>query len=284
MKFNRLSCFLIGVFVWIPTGHANVKQFTLYGNVEDSVSWPTAEKIEVTVAYDTALFSGALPSRTDDAITEISVTFRDEENQLVAQQHYAPEGHELVLENYVYLHATREMSSLAMRYTSNSDIESITLLLTPVVQSDKIVFDWEHNYPLYRIRSPQHAPIRLYAFGEHSQGISFNATYLIHTLTYPKDTDADGIIDDVDQCTDSILSDVVELNGIKSSVVNYIDESGCSIMDHYQKCQSEVAQNSPFYSYRGPTYCQTQVGYHLYNERVITYPELRILRSLFSRF
>ena len=98
------------------------------------------------------------------------------------------------------------------------------------------------------------------------------------------DSDGDGVADDVDVCTSSNLDETVAFGGwYETGVTNYMDESGCSIMDHYAACEAESESTAPagpvFSSFAGPSYCETSVGYSLQGEGVIDYTESRMLRK-----
>ena len=98
------------------------------------------------------------------------------------------------------------------------------------------------------------------------------------------DSDGDGLADDVDACVASNLDETVAFGGwYETGVTNYMDESGCSIMDHYAACEAESESTAPagpvFSSFAGPSYCETSVGYSLQGEGVIDYTESRMLRN-----
>ena len=99
-----------------------------------------------------------------------------------------------------------------------------------------------------------------------------------------EDTDGDGLADNVDACVASNLDETVAFGGwYETGVTNYMDESGCSIMDHYAACEAESESTAPagpvFSSFAGPSYCETSVGYSLQGEGVIDYTESRMLRN-----
>ncbi|CAB0151116.1 hypothetical protein PSI9734_01530 [Pseudidiomarina piscicola] len=111
------------------------------------------------------------------------------------------------------------------------------------------------------------------------------ATSIVGTLDV-FDTDGDGIADDVDVCSVSILDETVMFDGwLNSGVTNYVDESGCSIMDHYAACEAEEEEqpSSPWGWFQpvssGPSYCETQVVYGLQSDGVIDHMEGRMLRN-----
>ncbi|MDN7134436.1 hypothetical protein [Pseudidiomarina terrestris] len=100
------------------------------------------------------------------------------------------------------------------------------------------------------------------------------------------DTDRDGVIDDLDLCSASLVEETVIFGGwLDSGVTNYTDESGCTIMDRYAACEAEEATQptspwgwfQPVYS--GPTYCEQQVVYGLQDDGIIDYTEGRMLRN-----
>ncbi|WP_411359128.1 thrombospondin type 3 repeat-containing protein [Pseudidiomarina salilacus] len=111
---------------------------------------------------------------------------------------------------------------------------------------------------------------------------------LVDTLIYSNgvgDADGDGVPDELDSCPASATDETVMFrNWYDSSVTNYVDESGCTIMDHYAKCepaeQEEISRFSRFQPrYSGPSYCEKQVSYGLVDEGIIDYTEARMLRD-----
>ncbi|WP_173920510.1 hypothetical protein [Pseudidiomarina piscicola] len=100
------------------------------------------------------------------------------------------------------------------------------------------------------------------------------------------DTDGDGVSDSNDLCSVSILDETVMFDGwLNSGVTNHVDESGCSIMDHYAACAVEEDEqpSSPWGWFQpvssGPSYCETQVVYGLQSDGVIDHMEGRMLRN-----
>lgn len=111
----------------------------------------------------------------------------------------------------------------------------------------------------------------------------FYADINVHSLRYiSADEDDDGVYFSADKCPESDISATVVQNGVDSGVANEIDAKGCTIMDRYASCEAERSKvGYSLFSYQGPTMCQTRVGYELYNEGIIDYPELRRLRAMF---
>lgn len=113
-----------------------------------------------------------------------------------------------------------------------------------------------------------------------------NTAYInldVHTLRYlGTDSDDDGVIDEDDICPTSLPHETVLFGDwLDSSVANHTDEQGCTIMDHYAACHAE---NNSSYSlgYSGPSYCEQKVGYTLMRKEIISYTELRLLRTALS--
>ncbi|RUO63665.1 hypothetical protein [Pseudidiomarina insulisalsae] len=123
-----------------------------------------------------------------------------------------------------------------------------------------------------------------------NNGAGFTESWVyvgVHTLRYIdliQDADGDGVADTLDACADSLLDPNVMFGPIDSGVSNYVDVTGCSIMDHYAACEAEEAEEptspwgwiQPVYS--GPTYCEKQVSYNLVADGVIDHTESRMLR------
>ncbi|WP_411360644.1 hypothetical protein [Pseudidiomarina sp. YC-516-91] len=107
---------------------------------------------------------------------------------------------------------------------------------------------------------------------------------VIGTYTLQADADADGVLDDVDLCgTSNLAETVIFRDWYDSGVVNYVDGDGCSIMDRYAACSVETETRNLFSRFRplynGPSYCEKQVSYALYDEQIITSIEARLLRD-----
>ena len=109
--------------------------------------------------------------------------------------------------------------------------------------------------------------------------------FLIDTVAYGSvDADEDGISDSADSCTSSIMNETVSFGGwYETGVTNYLDESGCTIMDRYAACEAEAQPTAPtgpmFSTFSGPSYCETQVAYGLQSDGMIDYMESRMLRN-----
>ncbi|MGQ4277594.1 hypothetical protein ACQ5ES_11150 [Pseudidiomarina sp. E22-M8] len=120
-------------------------------------------------------------------------------------------------------------------------------------------------------------------------GAGFNESWVyvgVHTLRYfIQDADGDGVADTLDTCPASLLDPNTMFGAIDSGVQNYVDANGCSIMDHYAKCEAEeaAAPTSPWGwfqpVYSGPSHCEKQVAYNLVSDGVIDYSEARMLRN-----
>ncbi len=112
------------------------------------------------------------------------------------------------------------------------------------------------------------------------------ATFISQVLFEP-DADGDGVFDRLDTCPNSLTDETVIFDGwYNSGVTNYVDESGCTIMDRYAACEAEQEEQefsrfsrriSSFYS--GPSYCEKQVAYGLVSDGLIDYSEARALRD-----
>lgn len=116
-------------------------------------------------------------------------------------------------------------------------------------------------------------------FGQEAHVDVFGA---VASLTYlVLDADGDGVLDDVDACAVSDLNETVLFDGwYDSGVTNYVDESGCSIIDHYAACEVEEEPVRGVRSVRsGPSSCEKAVSYDLVADGVISYSEARALRN-----
>lgn len=102
--------------------------------------------------------------------------------------------------------------------------------------------------------------------------------YITSIQALINDADEDGIADEVDQCSASLLDETVSFDGIDSGVANVVDANGCSVMDHYAACEADQ-QSSGFLGYSGASYCEQQVAYQLYREGLIDYADVRALRN-----
>ena len=107
--------------------------------------------------------------------------------------------------------------------------------------------------------------------------------YITSISALINDFDGDGIADEVDACEASILGETVLFDGwYDSGVTNYVDDSGCSVMDHYAACEAEE-QEAPRRGIRsvrsGPSSCEKAVSYDLVADGVISYAEARALRE-----
>ncbi|RUO50108.1 hypothetical protein CWE21_03000 [Pseudidiomarina aquimaris] len=109
------------------------------------------------------------------------------------------------------------------------------------------------------------------------EGVALNVRYI------GVDDDGDGIANEVDACEASILDETVLFDGwYDSGVTNYVDDSGCSVMDHYAACAAEE-QEAPRRGIRsvrsGPSSCEKAVSYDLVADGVLSYSEARMLRN-----
>jgi hypothetical protein len=115
---------------------------------------------------------------------------------------------------------------------------------------------------------------------------SFSGTVTSVFVSLP-DIDGDGVPDEADSCMTSVTGETVLFDGWHDSgVTNYVDESGCTVMDHYAACEVEQEEQevsrfslrSSFF-YSGPSYCEKQVAYGLVSDGLIDYSEARALRD-----
>jgi hypothetical protein len=141
------------------------------------------------------------------------------------------------------------------------------------------------NFPFYVTSDEAEISVsgRIY-LAQAPNVVEFNV--LFDTILYDGlDDDGDGIADGVDNCEASLLEETVLFDGWHDSgVTNYVDESGCSVMDHYAAC--EVEQEEQEFSrfnlrsfYSGPSYCEKQVAYDLVSDGLIDFSEARALRD-----
>lgn len=100
-------------------------------------------------------------------------------------------------------------------------------------------------------------------------------------VSYYPDDDEDGFPNNVDSCPVSIMDETVMFDGwYDSGVTNYVDESGCTITDHYAACEVEEEPVRGIRSVRsGPSSCEKAVSYDLVADGVISYSEARALRE-----
>jgi len=123
-------------------------------------------------------------------------------------------------------------------------------------------------------------------FSEEEQEQQESGFYGIATFIQYIDLDADGdgVPDALDVCSPTILNENVEFASIDTGVPNIIDESGCSIMDHYAACQVEEEPVRGIRSVRrGPSNCEKAVSYELVADGIISYAEARMLRDTLYR-
>lgn len=109
-------------------------------------------------------------------------------------------------------------------------------------------------------------------------GVATNIQYI------DLDADGDGVPDELDVCSPTILNETVEFASIDTGVRNVIDEAGCSIMDHYAACPVEEEPTRGIRSVRrGPSSCEKAVSYDLVAAGLISYAEARMLRDALYR-
>lgn len=119
-----------------------------------------------------------------------------------------------------------------------------------------------------------------YIDGGESSYLEFYAEGEMDTIYFGMpDADADGVPDDVDQCSASLTEETVMFGEYDSSVTNYVDEQGCTIMDHYAACPEETSSRGIRSVRSGPSNCEKAISYELVSDGVITYSEARLLRS-----
>lgn len=125
----------------------------------------------------------------------------------------------------------------------------------------------------------------LHLYEPYAHDDAYGSLLGVNTI-YPDD-DEDGYPNNVDACPVSILDETVMFDGwYDSGVTNYVDASGCTVMDHYAACEADqeeqevsrfTRRSSSFYS--GPSYCEKQVAYGLVSDGLIDYSEARALRD-----
>ncbi|RUO50107.1 hypothetical protein CWE21_02995 [Pseudidiomarina aquimaris] len=118
-------------------------------------------------------------------------------------------------------------------------------------------------------------------YSPYAHDDAYGSLLSVNTI-YPDD-DEDGYPNNVDACPVSIMDETVLFDGwYDSGVTNHMDDSGCSITDHYAACEAEE-QEAPRRGIRsvrsGPSSCEKAVSYDLVADGVISYAEARALRE-----
>lgn len=163
---------------------------------------------------------------------------------------------------------------------ANVGYEQVNFYLTPIGCEN--IFVPETEWPMIYEISPPGVPY--YLSLRFSSGTDYEQVNIIvnelHYSDVADDDDADGVANEQDLCPDSLLADYVMFDSGSSGVPNYLDDEGCSIMDHYANCEASTSSSGTrWFSYSGPSQCEIQVGYQLYRDGLIDYTELRLLRN-----
>lgn len=163
---------------------------------------------------------------------------------------------------------------------ANVGYEQVLFELRPIGCEN--IFMSETEWPMLYEISPPGVPY--YLTLRFSNGTDYElVSIIVDELQYSEvanDDDMDGIANEGDLCPDSLLADYVMFESGSSGVPNYLDDEGCSIMDHYANCEASTSSSGTrWFSYSGPSQCEIQVGYQLYRDGLIDYTELRLLRN-----
>lgn len=179
-----------------------------------------------------------------------------------------------------------EYSFNTISYTEGSEYYLAYFNLSPNEQP--LIFADTSSWPLFVEVTNEPSAFSSVVIIETPGTARTRAELNVHTVRYIDliaDADADGVEDSLDVCPASDLSETVEFDGgLDSGVTNYIDAEGCSIMDHYAKCEPAEQEQEQSFSwfqpvYSGPSYCEKQVAYGLVSDGVIDYSEARALRN-----
>lgn len=113
----------------------------------------------------------------------------------------------------------------------------LNLNLTGPSQS---LFESTAEFPRF-VSSPRYVNATLFSSVETAAGD--DVLYISGTVTeinyLTQDSDADGVLDDVDACPASDLSTTVFVGDNDTGVINHVDNVGCSIADKLQACSVE---------------------------------------------
>lgn len=96
-------------------------------------------------------------------------------------------------------------------------------------------------------------------------------------VTSLSDFDDDGILDAMDNCPDSILNEIIIIDGCDSGVMNHLDSEGCTISDQIAACGFDAKSHGKFVS------CVAQLTNELEREGVISNKEKGALQRCTAR-
>jgi hypothetical protein len=93
-----------------------------------------------------------------------------------------------------------------------------------------------------------------------------------------RDSDRDGVPDDIDECPSSILSPTVVVEGCDSGAVNKVLASGCSISDQLARCARGARNHGAF------VVCSDRLLDELSNTAVLTSSEQQRIHRCIARY
>ncbi|RUO74501.1 hypothetical protein CWI80_03940 [Pseudidiomarina sediminum] len=290
MKLSTLGCsVLIGLASF--AAQADIIELKLAGDVEVLNDPEATQSVTKATAYVVLTTKDGLPEVLDysaliyqDAILSIRFEFEDAqglpvdlgvENPLELTDGAENAGNELSFSDGF------DVAQFSFGYEVNDNLHFAQMIVAG--SDDDRIADYTSNFvQLNPISAPESGVAGMFVTGSPQGDIYQFFIPDMSEVSYQvllADADHDGIADELDACLTTDLSETVTLNGVNSGVANVLDSTGCSIMDHYAACDAEQSSGAGWLGYQGASYCETQVGYDLYREGLISYMELRLLRN-----
>lgn len=289
MKPSKFAC---GVLIGCASfaAQADIIELKISGNVSLNAEEGVAGDVQKVTAYVVLNTKEGLPAALDysaheysEAIVSVRYEFEDAQGLPLDIGLVGPfelsQNTELLESEYSFADGF-DFTKLVFAYELDNEVSFTQITLagsdTNVIAEygSDFIFNTTNGLPPNDIAAA-------FVFGTPSlQPMMFLAD--VSELSYQvllADADHDGIADELDACSSTDLSATVMLNGIDSGVENVLDSTGCSIADHYAACDAEQSSGAGWLGYQGASYCETQVGYDLYREGLISYMELRMLRN-----
>ncbi|MDN7124412.1 hypothetical protein [Pseudidiomarina terrestris] len=256
--------------------------------------FPGATTYKLYIEFDTTLtptFTSPTEKQYDNAVTGFNIEFFDASGVLIPGPSVEYDADDTSL--------SPNMSPRVWFYSGSSDVLSfeINTLEREIGHwidisgpAGSLYSDIASGFPQFAVGATDARVSYIHMAVGPEWNPHFDVYGAISQISYLElDADGDGFADSADSCPASLMDETVMFDGwLDSGVTNYVDASGCAIMDHYAACAVAEAEEptspwgwfQPVYS--GPTYCEKQVVYQLQDEGVIDYTEGRMLRNALS--
>ncbi|WP_417658792.1 hypothetical protein [Pseudidiomarina sp.] len=187
------------------------------------------------------MYSASSWRQYTDALSQVKVTLFDAQGNEIAVRQPLKVAELTQPTNTLYFDFGRMANYASWTLTGVSQEQFNSQLNLNLRGPNQSLFESTAEFPRF-VSSPRYVNATLFSSVETAAGD--DALYLSGSVTdinyLTQDSDADGILDDVDACPASDISTTVVVGANDTGVTNSVDSVGCSISDKVQACSADA--------------------------------------------